>query len=159
MATIVEGLGMTLPGAAAVPAMDSRRLQVAEEVGARAVGLAAEGVRPSHVLTAEAFDNAITLMLAVGGSTNAIVHLLAIAGRAGVPLTLDRFHELSARTPLMVNVRPAGEHLVEQVFHAGGIPAVMKSIETLLHTDALTCLLYTSPSPRDGLLSRMPSSA
>ncbi len=138
MATIVEGLGMTLPGAAAVPAMDSRRLQVAEEVGARAVGLAAEGVRPSHVLTAEAFDNAITLMLAVGGSTNAIVHLLAIAGRAGVPLTLDRFHELSARTPLMVNVRPAGEHLVEQVFHAGGIPAVMKSIETLLHTDALT---------------------
>ena len=138
MATIVEGLGMTLPGAAAVPAMDSRRLQVAEEVGARAVGLAAEGVRPSHVLTAEAFDNAITLMLAVGGSTNAIVHLLAIAGRAGVPLSLDRFHELSARTPLMVNVRPAGEHLVEQVFHAGGIPAVMKSIETLLHTDALT---------------------
>ncbi len=138
MATIVEGLGMTLPGAAAVPAMDSRRMQVAEEVGARAVGLAAEGVRPSQVLTADAFDNAITLMLAVGGSTNAIVHLLAIAGRAGVPLTLDRFHELSARTPLLVNVRPAGEHLVEHVFHAGGIPAVMKSLESLLHTDALT---------------------
>ncbi|MEH3142980.1 MAG: dihydroxy-acid dehydratase [Mycobacterium kyogaense] len=138
MATIVEGLGMTLPGAAAVPAMDSRRMQVAEEVGARAVGLATEGVRPSHVLTADAFDNAITLMLAVGGSTNAIVHLLAIAGRAGVPLTLDRFHELSARTPLLVNVRPAGGHLVEQVFHAGGIPAVMKSLESLLHTDALT---------------------
>ena len=113
-------------------------MQVAEEVGARAVGLAAEGVRPSQVLTADAFDNAITLMLAVGGSTNAIVHLLAIAGRAGVPLTLDRFHELSARTPLLVNVRPAGEHLVEHVFHAGGIPAVMKSLESLLHTDALT---------------------
>ncbi|MHA0286672.1 dihydroxy-acid dehydratase [Mycobacterium sp. C3-094] len=138
MATIVEGLGMTLPGTAAVPAMDSRRMQVAEEVGARAVGLATEGVRPSHVLTAEAFDNAITVMLAVGGSTNAIVHLLAIAGRAGVALTLDRFHELSARTPLLVNVRPAGEHLVEQVFHAGGIPAVMKSLESLLHTDVLT---------------------
>ncbi|CAN5428672.1 IlvD/Edd family dehydratase [soil metagenome] len=138
MATLVEGLGMTLPGTAAVPAMDSRRLQVAEECGARAVGLALERLRPSQVLTAEAFDNAITLMLAVGGSTNAIVHLLAIAGRVGVPLTLDRFHELSARTPLVVNVRPAGEHLVEQVFHAGGIPAVMKSIESLLHTDVLT---------------------
>lgn len=138
MATIVEGLGMTLPGTAAVPAMDSRRLQVAEECGARAVGLALEQLRPSHVLTAEAFDNAITLMLAVGGSTNAIVHLLAIAGRVGVPLSLDRFHELSARTPLVVNVRPAGRHLVEQVFHAGGIPAVMKSVESLLHTGALT---------------------
>jgi dihydroxy-acid dehydratase len=138
MATIVEGLGMTLPGAAAVPAMDSRRLHVAEECGARAVGLALEGLRPSQILTADAFDNAITMMLAVGGSTNAIVHLLAIAGRAGVPLTLDRFHELSARTPLLVNVRPAGEHLVEQVFHAGGIPAVMKAAEALLHTDALT---------------------
>ncbi|MDF2826911.1 MAG: dihydroxy-acid dehydratase, partial [Mycobacterium sp.] len=138
MATLVEGLGMTLPGGAAIPAMDSRRLQVAEEVGARAVGLAVERLRPSQVMTAEAFDNAITLMLAVGGSTNAIVHLLAIAGRVGVPLSLDRFHELSARTPLVVNVRPAGEHLVEQVFHAGGIPAVMKSVESLLHTDAVT---------------------
>ncbi|MBO0678244.1 dihydroxy-acid dehydratase [Mycolicibacterium sp. S2-37] len=138
MATIVEGLGMTLPGTAAVPAMDSRRLQVAEEVGSRAVGLATEGLRPSQVLTAEAFDNAITLMLAVGGSTNAIVHLLAIAGRVGVPLTLDRFNELSARTPLVVNVRPAGEHLVEQVFHAGGIPAVMKAVAPLLHTHAVT---------------------
>lgn len=138
MAAIVEGLGMTLPGAAAVPAMDSRRLHVAEECGARAVGLALEGLRPSRILTPEAFDNAITLMLAVGGSTNAIVHLLAIAGRAGVPLTLDRFHELSSRTPLLVNVRPAGEHLVEQVFHAGGIPAVLKAAESLLHTDALT---------------------
>ena len=138
MATIVEGLGMTLPGTAAVPAMDSRRLQVAEECGARAVGLAVEGLRPSQVMTAEAFDNAITLMLAVGGSTNAIVHLLAIAGRVGVPLSLDRFHELSALTPLVVNVRPAGQHLVEQVFHAGGIPAVMKAVESLLHTDAVT---------------------
>ncbi|MET0451638.1 MAG: dihydroxy-acid dehydratase [Mycobacterium sp.] len=138
MATLVEGLGMTLPGAAAVPAMDSRRLQIAETCGVRAVGLATEGLRPSQILTREAFDNAITLMLAVGGSTNAIIHLLAIAGRVGVDLPLDRFHELSSRTPLMVNVRPAGQHLVEQVFHAGGIPAVMKSIETLLHTEALT---------------------
>jgi dihydroxy-acid dehydratase len=153
MATLVEGLGMTLPGSAAVPAMDSRRLQVAEECGARAVGLATEQLRPSHVLTREAFDNAITLMLAVGGSTNAIVHLLAIAGRVGVPLSLDRFHELSARTPLVVNVRPAGEHLVEQVFHAGGIPAVMKSVEALLHTDAITIIAPLSApfQPPQGL--------
>ncbi|MDV3127455.1 dihydroxy-acid dehydratase [Mycobacterium sp. 21AC1] len=154
MATLVEGLGMTLPGAAAVPAMDSRRLQVAEECGARAVGLATERLRPSQVMTRAAFDNAITLMLAVGGSTNAIVHLLAIAGRVGVPLTLNRFHELSSRTPLVVNVRPAGEHLVEQVFHAGGIPAVMKAIETLLHTDALT---VTGKTVADNLPTTLPS--
>ena len=138
MAAIVEGLGMTLPGTAAIPAMDSRRSQIAESVGFRAVELAREGIRPSQVMTAEAFDNAITVMLAVGGSTNAVVHLLALAGRVGVDLPLDRFHELSSRTPLIVNVRPAGEHLVEQVFHAGGIPAVMKALEPLLHTDALT---------------------
>jgi dihydroxy-acid dehydratase len=153
MATLVEGLGMTLPGTAAVPAMDSRRLQVAEECGSRAVGLATEQLRPSQVLTREAFDNAITLMLAVGGSTNAIVHLLAIAGRVGVPLSLDRFHELSARTPLVVNVRPAGEHLVEQVFHAGGIPAVMKSVEALLHTAAIT---VTGKTVADNLPSTSP---
>ncbi|MGE0218063.1 dihydroxy-acid dehydratase [Mycolicibacterium sp.] len=148
MATIVEGLGMTLPGGAAVPAMDSRRMQVAEACGARAVDMALEGLRPSQILTAEAFDNAITLMLAVGGSTNAILHLLAIAGRAGVDLTLDRFAELASRTPLVVNVRPAGSHLVEQVFHAGGIPAVMKILQPLLHTDALT---VTGKTVHDGL--------
>lgn len=138
MATIVEGLGMTLPGAAAVPAMDSRRMQIAEMCGARAVDMALEGLRPSQILTADAFDNAITLMLSVGGSTNAILHLLAIAGRVGLELTLDRFAELATRTPLIVNVRPAGQHLVEQVFQVGGIPAVMKILEPLLHTDALT---------------------
>lgn len=148
MATIVEGLGMTLPGAAAIPAMDSRRMQVAEMCGARAVALAVEGLRPSQILTREAFDNAITLMLSVGGSTNAIVHLLAIAGRVGVDLNLDRFAELAARTPLVVNVRPAGRHLVEQVFHAGGIPAVMKILEQLLHTEALT---VTGKTVREGL--------
>jgi dihydroxyacid dehydratase/phosphogluconate dehydratase len=148
MATIVEGLGMTMPGAAAVPAMDSRRMQVAEMCGARAVDIALEGLRPSQILTGEAFDNAITLMLAVGGSTNAILHLLAIAGRVGVDLTLDRFAELAARTPLVVNVRPAGRHLVEQVFHVGGILAVMKILEPLLHTEALT---VTGKTMRDNL--------
>ncbi|MFD2416397.1 dihydroxy-acid dehydratase [Amycolatopsis pigmentata] len=138
LAAIVEGLGMTLPGAAAAPAVDARRYQTAEACGARAVELAWQGIRPSDILTAEAFDNAITLMLAAGGSSNAVIHLLAIAGRAGVDLRLDRFHELAARTPLVVNVRPAGEHLVEQLFHAGGIPSVLKELAPLLHLDALT---------------------
>ena len=138
MAAIVEGLGMTIPGGAAIPAYDARRRQLAEACGRRAVEIAVEGVRPSQILTQEAFDNAITLFLAIGGSTNAIIHLLAIAGRVGVPLDLARFHELSERTPVIVNVRPSGEYLVEQLFHAGGIPAVMAELAPLLHLNALT---------------------
>jgi dihydroxyacid dehydratase/phosphogluconate dehydratase len=95
-------------------------------------------LRPSHVLTPEAFDNAITLLMALGGSTNAVVHLLALAGRAGVPLPLARFDEISRRTPMIVNVRPSGQHLVEQLFHAGGVPAVMNELRPLLHWDAPT---------------------
>jgi dihydroxy-acid dehydratase len=138
LAAIVEGLGMTLPGAAAAPAVDARRYQTAEACGRRAVDLARHQIRPSHILTEEAFDNAITLMLAVGGATNAVIHLLAIAGRVGVGLSLDRFHELAQRTPLLVNVRPAGKHLVEQLFHTGGIPQVLNELAPLLHLDAIT---------------------
>jgi dihydroxy-acid dehydratase len=138
MAALIEGLGMTLPGAAAAPAVDARRYQAAEAIGRRAVAIAWEGVRPSAILTAEAFDNAITLLLAVGGSTNAVLHLLAMAGRAGVQLELARFDEIAARTPMLVNVRPAGEHLVEHLFHAGGIPAVLKALAPRLHLDAPT---------------------
>jgi dihydroxy-acid dehydratase len=110
----------------------------AEASGRRAVEMAREGLRPSHVLTPEAFDNAITLLMALGGSTNAVVHLLALAGRAGVPLHLGRFDEISRQTPMIVNVRPSGEHLVEQLFHAGGVPAVMNQLRPLLHWDAPT---------------------
>ncbi len=138
MAAVVEGLGMTIPGGATIPAYDARRQQHAEACGRRAVEIAVECVRPSQILTQEAFDNAITLLLAVGGSTNAIIHLLAIAGRVGVPLSLERFHELSRLTPVIVNVRPSGEYLVEQLFHAGGIPAVMAELAPLLHLNALT---------------------
>src|SRR5690348_12656635 len=115
MAAVVEVLGMSLPGTAAIPAVDAERVRAAEATGARAVGLAQEGLAPSRILTPEAFDNAITTLMAIGGGTNAVIHLLAIAGRVGVPLTLDRFNELSERTPMLVNVRPAGEHLVEQL--------------------------------------------
>ena len=97
-----------------------------------------EGPTPRQILTTEAFDNAITLLAALGGGTNAVVHLLALAGRVDVPLTLDRFGEVASQTPLLVNVRPSGEHLVEQLHHAGGVPAVLKELAPLLHGDALT---------------------
>jgi dihydroxy-acid dehydratase len=138
MTALTEALGMTLSGTATIPAVGAARLRAAEQTGARAVELAHEPLRPSELLTAEAFDNAITLLAAIGGGTNAVLHLLALAGRVGVPLTLDRFHELSAQTPLLVNVRPSGEHLVEDLHRAGGIPAVLKELESRLHLDAMT---------------------
>jgi len=97
-----------------------------------------EDVRMSRSLTRAAFENAIRVNAAVSGSTNAVVHLLALAGRVGVDLRLSRFDELSRRTPLIANVRPSGEHLLEQLFHAGGIPAVLKRLQLLLHLDSLT---------------------
>jgi dihydroxy-acid dehydratase len=138
MTSLVEALGMCLPGTASIPAVDARRAQAGEATGRRAVELATHGPRPTEVLTAEAFDNAITLLMAIGGSTNAVLHLLALARRVGVGLTLRRFHELSERTPRIVNVRPSGEHLVQQLFQAGGIRAVLAELEPLLHLDALT---------------------
>jgi dihydroxy-acid dehydratase len=135
MAALVETLGMSLPGSATIPAVDAARHRVAEATGARAVELAHGGPRPSELLTAEAFDDAVTMLAALGGGTNAVLHLLALAGRVGVPLTLDRIHELAARTPLLVNVRPSGEHLVEQLHRAGGIPAVLAELAPLLHRD------------------------
>jgi L-arabonate dehydrase len=139
MASMVEALGMTLPGNAAIPAPDSRRLALAELSGRRAVEMAREGgPKPSQILTAQAFDNAIRADMAIGGSTNAIIHLVAIAGRAGVPLPLTRFDELSRTTPFLVNVRPSGKYLMEDFFYAGGLPAVLRQLLPLLHGDALT---------------------
>ena len=137
MASMVEALGMTLPGNAAIPAPDSRRLALAELSGRRAVEMArAGGPRPSEILTAHAFDNAIRADMAIGGSTNAIIHLVAIAGRVGVPLPLTRFDELSRTTPFLVNVRPSGKYLMEDFFYAGGLPAVLRQLLPLLHGDA-----------------------
>jgi dihydroxy-acid dehydratase len=139
MASMAEALGMTLPGNAAIPAPDSRRLTMAELAGRRAVEIAkAGGPKPSDILTADAFDNAIRADMAIGGSTNAIVHLVAIAGRAGVPLPLSRFDELSRTTPFLVNVRPSGKYLMEDFFYAGGLPAVLKELLPLLHAGART---------------------
>ena len=138
MTSLVEALGLCLPGTASIPAVDAARHRAAETTGARAVALALEGPRPAEILTIEAFDNAITLLMALGGGTNAVIHLLALAGRVGVPLGLDRFDELSRSTPLLANVRPSGEHLVEQLHHAGGVRAVLHELAPLLHLDALT---------------------
>jgi dihydroxy-acid dehydratase len=113
MACIVEGLGMQLPGSAAIPAVDSRRFAMSHLAGERIVSMVAEGLRPSDILNRASFENAIRLNAAIGGSTNAIVHLLAIAGRAGVELTLDDFDTLTESVPLLANLMPSGEFLME----------------------------------------------
>src|SRR6185312_9925004 len=139
MSSVCEALGVALPGSSLVPAMDGRRRIVARDVGRRAAALAAQGgPTPADILDARAFDNAITLLCAVGGSTNVIIHLLALAGRAGVPLSLERFDEIGRRVPLIANVQPAGEHLTERLMAAGGVPALLKRLAPLLHRDART---------------------
>ena len=138
MASLAEALGMTLPGAADIPAPDSRRLSMAEQSGRRIVDMVAEGLRPSQILTPAAFENAICLLMALGGSTNAIIHLVAIAGRVGLDLPLSRFEEISRTTPMLANVKPSGKYLMEDFSYAGGVPAVMKEIASQLHLDAGT---------------------
>ena len=138
MSSIAEALGMTLPGTASIPAVNAARFRAAEATGARAVELAMTELRPSELLTARNFDNAIRLLMALGGSTNVVIHLLAIAGRVGVRLTLDRFDEISRDTPVLTNLRPTGEYLVEDLHRAGGIPAVLKELEPLLDSGAPT---------------------
>ena len=128
MAAITEGLGMTLPGAAAIPAADSARFRLAEEAGRRMVGIVDEDLRPSKVLTPAAFDNAIRVLMAVGGSTNAVIHLIAVAGRLGIDLPLDRFDRLSRETPLIASMRPTGRFQMEELYEAGGVPAVMREL-------------------------------
>jgi dihydroxy-acid dehydratase len=139
MAAICEALGLSLAGSSLVPAVDRRRSHLARDVGRRSVALAeAGGPQGIEILDHRAFDNAIALLCAVGGSTNAIIHLLALAGRAGVPLTLDRFDEIGRQVPLIANVQPAGEHLTERLMAAGGVPAILKRLKPFLHLDAAT---------------------
>ena len=139
MAAMAETLGLALPGNAAIPAADSRRLALAEMSGRRAVEMAlARGPKPSEILTAAAFDKAIRADMALGGSTNAIVHLVALAGRAGVPMPMRRFDELSRTTPLLANVRPSGKHLMEDFYYAGGVPAVLRELLPMLDGNALS---------------------
>lgn len=138
MACMVESLGLTLPGGAAIPAADARRKRLAHLAGNRIVEMVREDLRLSKILTREAFENAIMVNAAVGGSTNLIVHLLAIAGRVGIPLSLDDFDQLGSHLPLLVNLMPSGEFLMEDFYYAGGLPVVIQELKKHLHMDTIT---------------------
>jgi dihydroxy-acid dehydratase len=138
MASMVEALGLGLPGNAAYPAVDGRRNVLARNAGRRIVDMVHEDLRLSKILRREAFENAIKTLAAIGGSTNAVIHLIAIAGRLGVPLSLEDFDRLASELPCLVNLQPSGQHLMEDFCYAGGLPVVMKEIAAHLHLDAIT---------------------
>jgi dihydroxy-acid dehydratase len=138
MASIAEALGMALPGSAAIPAVHSDRLRAAEASGKRAVELARSPIRPSEIISEKSVENAIRVLLAIGGSTNAIVHLTAIAGRAGIDVSLKRLNEISDSTPVLVDLKPTGQHYMSDLYGAGGVGAVMRELKPLLHLDCMT---------------------
>src|SRR6266567_358501 len=140
MASMVEALGMALPGNAAIPAVDARRNTLAQMTGRRIVAMVREDLRMSRILTREAFENAIRANAAIGGSTNAVIHLIAIAGRVGVPLALEDFDRLGHGLPCLVNLQPSGQYLMEDYFYAGGLPAVLRELgeNGALQKEALT---------------------
>jgi len=138
MAAVTEALGLMLPGASTIPAVHSAHERMAAACGRRIVEMVWEDLTPGRILTPASFHNAIAADMALAGSTNAIVHLLALAGRAGVPLTLDRFDEISRRVPVIANIRPSGDYLAEDLHDAGGLPAVLERLRDLLEPDALT---------------------
>ncbi|MDQ0469544.1 IlvD/Edd family dehydratase [Labrys wisconsinensis] len=138
MASLAEALGMMPAGAAAIPAVDADRLRMAEETGRIAVSLIGSDRRPSRIMTAKAFENAVRVLLALGGSTNAVVHLAAIAGRLGHRLDLDAMNAMSETTPVLVDLKPTGSAYMEDLYAAGGIPAVLRELRPLLHLDCLT---------------------
>jgi dihydroxy-acid dehydratase len=138
MACMVEALGLTLPAAAAIPAVDSRKKAMAQLSGRRIVEMVREDFKLSKILTRQAFENAIVVNAAVGGSTNFIIHLLAIAGRLGVQLTLEDFDSIGGKIPLLVNLKPSGKYLMEDFFYAGGLPVVINQLKSYLYNEAIT---------------------
>jgi len=139
MACIVEALGMALPDSAAIPAVHADRLRMAEASGARAVAMAAAGgPRPSEIITPESIENALRVLLAIGGATNAIIHLTAIAGRCGVPISLERLNRLSDETPVLLDLKPTGEHYLQDLHAAGGLRAVLWELRNVLNLDCMT---------------------
>ncbi len=143
MACLAEALGMILPGTAAIPAVHADRLRAAEATGEAAVDLIRSGLTPDRILTPAAFDNALRVLLAIGGSTNALIHLTAIAGRVGVSLSLDALNRLSEETPVLVDLKPSGQHYMEDLFAAGGMGAVLRELAPWLHLDCLTVTGHT----------------
>ncbi len=138
MASMVEALGMGLPHNAAIPAVDSRRYVLAQQAGRRIVEMVHQDLRISKILTRQAFENAIKVNAAIGGSSNFVLHMLAVAGRVGVPLTLDDFDRIGHDLPLLVDIQPSGKFLMEDFYYAGGVPAVVRELAELIHRDALT---------------------
>jgi dihydroxy-acid dehydratase len=151
MAAIAEVLGFTLPGASSTPAVDSRAARMATSAGRRIVDMVWEDLKPSDIFSPAAIDNAITTVLALGGSTNAVVHLVAMARRAGIALGLDRFDELSRRVPVLLNLRPAGKYLMEDFCYAGGMPAFINALGPLLDLD---CPTVTGKTLRENVAGR-----
>ena len=138
MACIAEALGMALPDSAGAPAVHADRLRIAEATGLAAYRLIQSGITPARVITEKSVENALRVLLAIGGSTNAVIHLTAIAGRLGVPVTLERLNELSDDTPVIVNLKPTGEHYMQDFFAAGGVGAVLNELKGKLHLDCIT---------------------
>jgi dihydroxy-acid dehydratase len=138
MACIAEALGMSLPGTAAIPAVHADRLRAAEASGAAAVRLIHRPIRPSQVINERSVENALRVLLALGGSTNAILHLTAVAGRLGIPVSLERLNTLSDTTPVLVDLKPTGEHYMEDFYAAGGMSALLRELRPLLHLDAVS---------------------
>ena len=138
MASIAEALGMALPNSAAIPAVHADRLRAAEASGRRAAELAQSPIRPSQIVTEKSVENALRVLLAIGGSTNAIVHLTAIAGRAGIRIDLQKLNSLSDSTPVLVDLKPTGQHYMSDLYAAGGVTAVLRELKPLLHLDCLT---------------------
>lgn len=143
MACMVEALGMSLPENAAIPAVDARRFRLAHLTGRRIVEMVKEDMRMSTILTRDAFENAIKTNAAIGGSTNAVIHLLALAGRIGVPLSLDDWDQLGSRLPCLVNLKPSGQYLMEDFYYAGGLPAVLREMAPHLALHAVTANGHT----------------
>jgi len=152
MAAAIDALGLTLPGASTIPAADSSHPRMASAAGRRIVEMVWEDLKPRDIMTTPAFENAVTAAMALGGSTNAIIHLVAMAGRAGASLDLDRFDALSRRTPLLANIRPAGKFLMEDLHYAGGLRGVLDRLRDLLHTDCVTVTGRTLGEELDGAL-------
>ena len=157
MASMGESLGIALPGNAAIPAVDSRRAQLAEASGRQIMAAVEQDLRPSKIMTQEAFENAIRTLHALGGSTNAIIHLTAIAGRLGIELPLTLFDDLSRTTPFILNLKPSGEFLMEDFFYAGGLPALLNELRPLLHTDAMTVTGRTLGENVSGTINHNPN--
>lgn len=153
MACMVESLGLTLPTNAAIPAADSRRKVLAQYSGKQIVEMVKQDLKPSDILTRSAFENAIKVNAAIGGSTNFVIHLIAIARRIGVDLTLDDFNTLSKNIPLLVNLQPSGKYFMEDFYYAGGLPVVLRALENILHQDCITVNGKTIKENYQGVVS------